>query len=30
MSLLAKTPEKYLKIIANVTQHPDKTLRTYV
>jgi hypothetical protein len=30
MSLLAKTPGKHLKIIANITQHPDKTLITYV
>jgi hypothetical protein len=27
---LAKTPEKHLKTIATHTQHPDKTLITYV
>jgi hypothetical protein len=27
---LAKTPRKQLKIIVKQTQHPDKTLATYV
>jgi hypothetical protein len=27
---LAKTPEKRLKIIVKHTQHPDKTLVTYL
>jgi hypothetical protein len=28
--ILAKTLEKHLKTITNITQHPDKILRTYV
>ena len=27
---LEKTPEKYLKTIVKHTQHPDKTLTTYI
>jgi hypothetical protein len=27
---LAKSPEKHLKIIVKYTQHPDKTLATYM
>jgi hypothetical protein len=27
---LAKTPERHLKTITKYTQHPDKTLATYV
>jgi hypothetical protein len=27
---LAETPKEHLKTIANIKQHPDKTLGTYV
>jgi hypothetical protein len=30
VSEIAKTHEKHLKTIANHTQHPDKTLATYI